>query len=182
MFKRCGAANPIANAAANDLSLFGADFKGAKTGGVVTADTLFRGLTAGDKSGPYLSQFFYQPCSFGANRISQKIQTAVAGQDYMTDFASWLAVQNGISPPFGNTFDSTQHYIRNGRDIGQWVHIDVLFQAYFQAFLILAGLHAPVDDGNPYANNPTQDGFGTFGTPHIAALLRRAIFTSRNCC
>ena len=65
-------------AAADDLTLFGADFKGAKNGGIVTADTLFRGLTAGDKSGPYLSQFFYQPCGFGANKINQEIQTAIA--------------------------------------------------------------------------------------------------------
>jgi len=61
--------------------------------------------------------------------------------------------------------------MRNGRDIGQWVHVDVLFQAYFHAFLILAGLNAPLDDGNPYKSNPTQDGFGTFGGPHIATVL-----------
>jgi len=47
----------------------------------------------------------------------------------------------------------------------------VLFQAYFQAFLVLAGAGAPFDSGNPYVNNPTQDGFGTFGGPHIATLL-----------
>jgi len=64
--------------------------------------------------------------------------------------------------------------MRMGRDIGQWVHIDVLFQGYFQAFLVLASLGAPVDDGNPYVDNPTQDGFGTFGGPHIATLLCEA--------
>ena len=92
------------------------------------------------------------------------------GIDYMTDFNAWLAVQRGINQP-GNIFDPTARYMRNGRDIGQWVHIDVLFQAYFHGFLILAGLGAPFDDGNPYVGNPTQDGFGTFGGPHIAALL-----------
>jgi hypothetical protein len=51
------------------------------------------------------------------------------------------------------------------------VHIDVLFQAYFQAFLVLAGAGAPFDDGNPYNGNPSQIGFGTFGGPHIATLL-----------
>jgi len=61
--------------------------------------------------------------------------------------------------------------MRNGRDIGQWVHIDVLFQAYFHAFLILANAGAPFDDGNPYNDNPNQFGFGTFGGPHIATLL-----------
>jgi hypothetical protein len=162
--------NPIANAAAADLTLYGADFKGPKSSGAVTPATLFRGLTAGDKKGPYLSQFFYQPCNFGANTIEQKITTALPGIDYMIDFNTWLAVQRGFNQP-SNLLDSIPRYMRNGRDIGQWVHIDVLFQAYFHAFLVLAGAGAPVDDGNPYKGNPTQDGFGTFGGPHIATLL-----------
>ena len=88
----------------------------------------------------------------------------------MIDFDTWLAVQRGLSQP-AQLLDGTLRYMRNGRDIGQWVHIDVLFQAYFQAFLCIAGLGTPVDDNNPYRNNPTQDGFGTFGGPHIATLL-----------
>ena len=162
--------NPIANAAAADLTLYGADFKGAKSGGVVTTGTLFRGLTPGDKAGPQISQFFYQNCNFGANRIEQKITTTTPGLNYMTDFNTWLAVQRGISQP-PDVFDPIPRYMRMGRDIGQWVHIDVLFQAYFHAFLILAGAGAPFDDGNPYSNNPTQIGFGTFGGPHLATVL-----------
>ena len=162
--------NPIANAAAADLTLYGSDFRGAKTGSAVTPATLFRGLTPGDKAGPYLSQFFYQHCNFGANNLDQRIKTTAPGIDYMTDFNTWLAVQRGFNQP-GDTFDATPRYMRNGRDIGQWVHVDVLFQAYFHGFLILAGLGAPFDDGNPYVGNPSQDGFGTFGGPHIAALL-----------
>jgi hypothetical protein len=96
---------------------------------------------------------------------------ADGGLNYMTDFASWLSVQNGGVLPGGDIFDPTLRYIRNGRDIGQWVHIDVLFQAYFQAFLVIAGLGAPVDSGNPYLNSATQIGFGTFGGPHIATML-----------
>ncbi len=171
------AANPTATAAAADLNLFGADFKGAKNNsGQVTTDLLFRGLTAGDKVGPWLSQFFYLPCFFGANEISQKIRTVLGansgGADYMTDFASWLSIQNGVSPSGGDIFDPTPRYMRNGRDIGQWVHIDVLFQGYFQAFLVLAGtLGAAFDSGNPYTNSTTQAGFATFGGPHIATML-----------
>lgn len=168
--------NPGAFAAAADLNFFGADFKGAKdSNGLVTPRVLFRGLTAGDKAGPYISQFFYQPCFFGANEVSQKIRTvrsiADGGANYMTDFVSWLAVQNGVAPAQTDVFDPTPRYIRNGRDIGQWVHIDVLFQAYFQAFLIIAGIGAPADAGNPYNNSATQIGFGTFGAPHVASLL-----------
>jgi hypothetical protein len=164
------ATNPIANAAAADLTLYGADFNAPKSGGAVTTATLFRGLTSGDRLGPYLSQFFYQDCNFGANKLEQKITTTVPGVNYMTDFATWLAVQRGIAQQ-SNTFDPVPRYMRNGRDIGQWVHIDVLFQAYFQAFLIIAGAGVPFDDGNPYNGNPSQIGFGTFGGPHIATLL-----------
>jgi hypothetical protein len=164
------AANPIANAAAADLSLYGADFKGLKDGGTVTTATLFRGLTQGDRRGPYLSQFFYQPCNFGANKLEQKITTALTGINYLTDFDTWLAVQRGFNQP-PTLLDPVPRYIRNGRDLGQWVHVDVLFQGYFQAFLVLAGANAPFDDGNPYQDNPTQFGFGTFGGPHIATLL-----------
>jgi hypothetical protein len=168
--------NPIAAAAAADLTLFGSDFKGPKdNGGNVTTDLLFRGLTPGDKAGPYMSQFWYQPCFFGANEINQKIKTvktiADGGQNYMTDFNSWLAVQNGVTPAQGDIFDPTFRYMRNGRDIGQWVHVDVLFQGYFQAFLVIAGSGVPVDAGNPYGPASTQMGFGTFGGPHIATLL-----------
>jgi hypothetical protein len=164
-------ANPIANAAAADLTLYGPDFKGAKDdGGAVTPATLFRGLTQGDRVGPYLSQFFYQDCNFGANKIEQKIRTSVPGVNYMTDFPTWLAVQRGIAQG-PDAFDPVPRYLRNGRDIGQWVHVDVLFQAYFQAFLVLAGAGAPFDDGNPYNGNPSQIGFGTFGGPHVATLL-----------
>jgi hypothetical protein len=162
--------NAVANAAAADLTLYGNDFKGAKSGGVVTTGTLFRGLTSGDANGPYLSQFFYQTCNFGANNIDQKIRTTVPSINYMTNFADWLAVQRGIAQG-PNVFDPTLRYMRNGRDISQWVHVDVLFQAYFHGFLILAGIGAPFDDGNPYVGNPSQAGFGTFGGPHIATIL-----------
>jgi membrane-associated phospholipid phosphatase len=162
--------NPIANAAAADLTLYGNDLHAPKIGGAVTTASLFRGLTPGDLTGPYLSQFFYQDCNFGANKIEQRITTTVPAVNYMTDFATWLAVQRGANQP-ADVFDPVPRYIRNGRDIGQWVHIDVLFQAYFQAFLILAGAGAPFDDGNPYNSNPSQMGFCTFGGPHIATLL-----------
>lgn len=177
------ASHPTAIAAAADLTNFGADFKGAKNGtGAVTPQLLFRGLTGGDQAGPYISQYFYLPCFFGANAVDQQIVTAApfstagngsagGGRDYMTTFADWLNIQNGLNPPSSDIFDPVRRYMRMGRDIGQWVHIDVLFQGYFQAFLVLAGLGAPLDDGNPYVGNPTQDGFGTFGGPHIATLL-----------
>lgn len=168
--------NQIADDAAADLTSYGADFKGPKTNsGVVTKELLFRGLTPGDRRGPWLSQFFMLPCNFGANAINQQTRTVLGvgngGQDYMRTFSSWLDVQNGVPQP-GDIFDNGPlHYMKNGRDIGQWVHIDVLFQGYFQALLCMFGVGTPFDAGNPYSGNPTQAGFATFGGPHIATLL-----------
>lgn len=168
------AINQIAADAAADLNLFGADFKGPKTGGVVTPGNLFRGLTTGDKTGPWLSQFFLQNCNFGANYVSQQIRTVLpvggGGVNYLTDFPSWLAAQNGVIQT-AQIFDPQLRYMRNGRDTGQWVHVDVLFQGYFQALLCLFGMGAPLDAGNPYSSSPNQAGFATFGGPHIAALM-----------
>ena len=164
--------DPIANAAAADLTLFGADFKGPKSGGAVTTGTLFRGVTPADLKGPFISQFFYQPCNFGANKLEQKITTTLPGINYMTDFNTWLAVQRGFNQA-PDAFDPIPRYMRNGRDIGQWVHIDVLFQGYFHAFLVLAGAGAPFDDGNPYTSNPTQDRvWNVWWTAHRHAALR----------
>lgn len=169
------AESPIAQAAAADLNIFATDFKGAKnSNGQVTPNNLFRGLTPGDKAGPYISQFFYQPFNFGANEVSQRIRTVrginEGGRDYMTDFSSWLSVQNGFSQS-ADLYDPIPRYIRNGRDLGEWVHVDVLFQAYFQAFLVISNLNVPFDGNNPYRNSTTQTGFATFGSPHVASLL-----------
>ena len=164
--------NSIAAAAAADLTSYGADFKGAKdSNGNVTPDLLFRGRTPGDKTGPLMSQFWYHPCHFGSNEINQRIRTVMPGINYMTDFATWLSIQNGVAPSSPQVFDTTLRYMRNGRDVGEWVHIDVLFQGYFQAFLIIAGMGVPFDNGNPYKDSQTQAGFATFGGPHIATLL-----------
>lgn len=167
--------NSIAHAAAADLTLFGADFKGPKdANGNVTPNLLFRGLTAGDKAGPLMSQYWYLPSFFGPNQIERRFLSARSisdgGQNYMTDFGSWLSVQNGIAPG-GINRDTVLRYMRSGRDMGEWVHVDMLFQAYYQAFLCMVGLGVPFDDGNPYRNSANQDGFATFGFPHIATIL-----------
>jgi hypothetical protein len=161
--------NPLTNAAAADLSRM-SNFKGPKSGGVVTTGTLFRGLTPGDLAGPYISQFMWKDTPFGAETVNRQMRTRAAGVDYMTGYAEWLAIQNGMVPGAGD-FDPTPRYIRNGRDLSEWVHIDVLFQAYFNAFLILASLNAPLDQNNPYNTSATQIGFGTLGGPYMAAVL-----------
>jgi hypothetical protein len=166
------AANADVAAAAASLSAF-SDFRGPKSGGVVTPSTLFRGFTPGDLNGPYVSQFMLMPISFGTLRITQRQQTAVAGKDYMIDYTDWLAIQNGnnVNPAGPGTFDAVRRYIRSVRDLASYVHFDALYEAYLNACLILLDMNAPFDPGNPYVDSKTQIGFGTFGGPHILSLV-----------
>ncbi len=141
--------------------------------GAIIPKTLFRGVHPGDNVGPYVSQFLLQDCYFGTQQIDQKMRTVLSGADYMTSFNDWLSVQNGVNPG-GPAHDAVRRYIRNGRDLSEWVHIDVLYQAYFNAMLILLTGGARADTGNPYRSNTqiTKEApFGSFGPPHIAALL-----------
>ena len=139
--------------------------------GRVTPDLLFRGGFPGETLGPYLSQFFVQPTYFGSQLIDQQQLPYAPGIDYGTGFAEWLNIQNGVPTGLQNQFDSQVRYRRNGRDLAAFTHVDVLYQAYFTAFLVLAGIGAPLNPGNPYIGSKTQNGFGTFGGPDIAGTV-----------
>jgi hypothetical protein len=162
-------ADPLINAAAVDLSRL-SDFRGPKQGEIVTPATIFRGNTPGDLVGPFVSQFLWMDIPMGALRIPQLIETATPDLDYLTSYTDWLDSQNGEPPSAPNTLDPTRCYIRDLRDLAQWVHVDALYQAYHQACLILLSV-APGDPGLPYATSATQEGFATFGGPHILSLV-----------
>jgi hypothetical protein len=173
--------HPDVAAAAADLNA-ASNFKGPRVNGKVTAQSLFRDPLPGSLEGPYISQFLWLPTPFGAEYIDRKIQTQLAGADHLTRYSDWLDTQNG----FGSVFsapDPVRRHIRNGRDLGEWVHVDVLFQAYFTACLILGsptnvfdaetdgGIGAPFNPGNPYFAVRNQAGFTCWGGPHIKTLL-----------
>jgi len=165
------ASNNMATNAAAELNLL-PGYTGPKNGSnQVTVNELFRGGFPGETIGPYVSQFMWQPTNYGNQPLSQKFTTFVPGNDYMTDFPGWLSVQNGGSTGQSLVNDNTPRYIRNGRDLSAWTHVDVLYQGYLVAFLALAGMGAPANPGSPYHANPTQDGFATFGGPDFAATI-----------
>lgn len=166
-------ADPEVAAAAASLSGF-SDFRGPKDAtGNVTAQNIFRGSTPGDLVGPYVSQFLLRPVPYGTLRINQRQRTAITGQDYMMAFPEWLAIQNGfnVDPSGPGTFDPTRRYIRNMRDLASYVHFDALYEAYLNACLILLDLKVPFDPAIPYRDSKIQEGFGTFGGPHILSLV-----------
>lgn len=162
--------HPDVAAAAAEMSSL-TDWKGAKQNGQVTAQSLFRGFSSNDQIGPYLSQFLWQPVPYGALHFDQLARTVPAGQEFMTDYASFLAMQNGAAIP-QQTFDPTRRYIRNLRDLAEWVHNDPLFQASFNACLILLSYgDQALDPGNPYRSSTRQCGFITHGPVMFQALL-----------
>jgi hypothetical protein len=158
----------IARAAAELSSL--ADFRGPKENGKVTANTIFRNSTPGDLTGPWLSQFLTLDFNFGANFVSQKMKTAVAGVDYLTKYQDWLDVQNGLDVN-SVQLDPTPRYIRNLRDMARWVQVDALYQAYLHACLIIMGQGTRLDPGLPLYNSKTQAPFAQCGGPHILSLV-----------
>lgn len=173
--------------------------------GQITPELLFRGLTPGDRTGPYISQFLLQPVPFGAQGYEQKNRTIKRGKDFMTTWSEWLNVQNGAGRDYESSdYDPDLHFLRNGRDLAYWVRVDVLFQAYFNACLIMlqgsdlaasvpGGIGAPSAVLNPYrmasdaaaslGRMPMQQGFGTLGGPghigmlcEVAALALKAVW------
>ena len=183
---------PLTQAAIADLNNLAA-FTGPRdpNTGMVSSQTLFRGGTPGELTGPYISQFFLQNAGFGDLAVNdpmgnpvQQYTTYKADLDYMIAVPDWLAVQNGAatqpkSPnlPFGPNVTVGPRFLFNGRGGAAFVHVDELYQAYFMAALnLLDSLKFnSYDPDNPYQSpNPcsaTEAGFGTFGNPHVATLL-----------
>ncbi|SKC89319.1 PAP2 superfamily protein [Maledivibacter halophilus] len=166
--------NPLTIEAAADLSKF-SDFRGPKQDGVVTTKTLFRGNLPGDLVGPYISQFFYKDIPFGNKTVIQRYNSPVCGNNFMVSYDKWLDIQNGELPNSSITFDSPLRYIRNGRDLGQWVHVDFTYQSTLTACLVLLSFGSrALDPQNPYLNSRTQDGFVTFGTAQFLDFVTKA--------
>jgi len=88
-------------------------------------------------------------------------------------YEDWLNCQNGENPTAEITYDANPRYIHNGRDLAEWVHQDFPYNGSLNALLILLGMKANVDAGNPYLNSATQTGFVTFGAPMYFDLLAR---------
>ncbi|HEV3048925.1 MAG TPA: vanadium-dependent haloperoxidase [Longimicrobium sp.] len=185
----------------------------------VTAQNVFRGIYPGDQVGPYVSQFLLKGnndprkpnglgrnaaegfISYGARVIDQRLIPAAAGVDYLTSFATWLDVQNGVDKRGMDSFDTTKRFIRNLRDGATFVHFDQVVDAYYNTAWILMSeptgnqidfqsgitgrpqidLEFPKDQGNPYDppgtadDSRTQAPFATFGPPHLLQVLAEVL-------
>jgi hypothetical protein len=164
--------HPLIQEAMADLSRCSA-FRGPRSNSRVTPATLFRGPTPGDLTGPYLSQFLWLDVPSGMMTLVQRGRVPIAGDDYMTAYPDWLAIQRGMPPARPNVLDATPRYLRHGRDLSAYVHKDFTYQAFLHAGLILLAMRAPFQATNPYMHSRTQSGFVTFGAPHVLDLVGR---------
>jgi hypothetical protein len=128
-----------------------------------------------------MSQLALIPSYLGAQEVDQQMVAYQAGIDYMTDAATFQQVQNGIDTGLRNQLDPQLRYLHNGRGLGAYTHVDVLYQAYFTTYLVLNTLGVPPNPGNPYLNSRTQNGFGTFGQADFAATLAAVAGFALNC-
>ena len=171
--------------------------------GTLDRQTLFRGSTPGVEIGPFVSQFLLignavggldltdGQIIYGAQQINQRVPVALEGDDYMTDWASWLDVQDGKDvrgpgEPGQQFAPNAMRFIQTPRDLATYVHFDALYQAYLNACLILLGMGAPKDPNfahlsggrNSYPSGNGAEGreanaggFALYGGPHILTLV-----------
>lgn len=173
--------NATAAEAAHELSGM-PSYAGPRDGnGNVTPGLLFRGGYPGETIGPHISQLALIPTFLGAQEMNQQMITYLAGLDYMTDSTTFQQVQNGTDTGLRNQLDPQRRYLNNGRALGAYTHLDVLYQAYFTAYLVLNTLRVPLNPGNPYVSSSTQNGFGTFGQPDFAATVAAVAGFALNC-
>jgi membrane-associated phospholipid phosphatase len=155
--------------------------KGVAQGPGTTSSMLFRGDNAGSLVGPYVSQFLWKEVVYSPLLVEQKIRPAPASRDHLDRYDPWLDAQNGAATK-PVALDAVPCYVRNGRDLAEYVHRDFSYQAALSAGLILLNMEAPLNPGNPYARSRGQSGFVTFGAPHLLYLLATASQAALTAC
>jgi hypothetical protein len=143
--------------------------------------TIFRGPTKGDLAGPYISQFLLWPIPFGSGHIDQRYRSPLPQTEFMTTVSEWSQIQAGLPPWRTASYDPVPRYIRNGRDLAEYVHYDFPYQAYLGAALILmnSGPNSILNcnqfrsRSNPYRYSTVEEGFVTFGQAEVTDWLGR---------
>ena len=181
------ATDPTIAAACAELSAL-SDFRGPKIGGAVAPGTIFRGPTAGDLVGPFISQLLWKPINYGPYVVDQRVRvtppaTADPNADYLWDYTEWLTVQNGGAPPRPQQFvGTTRRYIITARDLAEWLHRDFSHQGGTNAVFILMANGVGLAPGNPYLTSLTQVGNFTLGGSQILDLVASIANTALQAC
>jgi hypothetical protein len=191
-----------------------------RSGNSLTSSNLFRGIIPGAQKGPRISQFLWKDVPRGAIPLSQRIRvltsadtdpvdfdsgtTAVTleGPDYLTDFETWLKVQNGVPVPDVNPPPNlvekkddpdkqVQRHIIKGRDLANKVRRQVPYLSIRDAGEILLGMGVPFDPNIPYeagtdetATSEIETGrpFINFGSNDVLDVVVNVFIAGQNVC
>ena len=130
----------------------------------ITLQSLFRGISAEEQVGPYISQLLLLNILQGGLCIPQKYQHLPLKADAIQDnfvnewgrnFSETLAIEcTKIStlPPFP-TVTVLKDFIHDGRSLAEAVRNDPVYQFFFQAALILKSLGIAQNPGFPIIPN-----------------------------
>ncbi len=170
--------NALVAEGAADLTKYG-PFSEPRKDGQVTPRNMFRAPFAGCLDGPFTSQFLWLDVPIDNLAMVQQFPCFTAHTDYLTDYASFLSVQNG-APPTAQT-QTASRYIVSARDVCSYVRKDFAAEAYENAALILASFGpGALSDSNPYKNSKTQSGFSSYGTPGFLDWVTQAATAALN--
>jgi hypothetical protein len=167
--------------------------------GKVTPGLLFRGtaryrgtapatarsvVPPGVLDGPYISQFLLREIPYGAVRIPPHIRAQAPGDDFLTDPAEWLAVQNGVAAKRPQKYAPERRLITTGRDLAEYVHGGS--PSTWGAGLLLVGKPSkdpswpggfgePLNPTDPYLKlTTTTTASASFGPGYVQYLLALA--------
>jgi hypothetical protein len=164
--------DPLIAKACQSLSKL-TSFKGPKEGGQVTPRTLFRN-GIGDLSGPYASQFLLLDVPSGSLSLRQLNRCYASGTDFLTAYADWQKANSGTVPG-ALTANPTPRYLNDNRALATYVHGDVVFQAFWNAMLIMLGMRTRPDASDPYAGATVQSGGIVFSPAYYGPLMTGAV-------
>ena len=138
--------------------------------------TLFRGPTAGDLQGPFVSQFLWHDIPYGLKIVDQRFRLPAPGQTCLTTFEEWLACQRGARSSTVIQFENEPRYIASYRALAEYVHRDFSFQSFMDAALIILQMGGDdvLSPTNPYRSSRTQFGDITLGSKNLLSLLAQA--------
>ena len=106
--------------------------------GNITPQTLFRGAGPEETVGPLVSQFLLYDFMYGNLPIQQKYAIEYDAPHSVTD-QGWLEIQNGSKGFERSTQPTNFKYVGDCRGLGSKVHMDPLFQFYYNAALVAFG-------------------------------------------
>jgi len=174
-----GQGGSITSSMAAILQDLGSAYKGPRNSmGQVDASVLFRGVSAGDLQGPYVSQYLYFPLHPFMQPLLEKEQLFPIAQsrEFGVSVADLVSIQDGNVPKPYRTADFDQNNLRHlitGRDMGTLVHSDIPGEIVGNAANILFYYGFPLAQNFPYENGsaPNEEGFATFGIADMYTII-----------